>query len=138
MMPEEVTERPICIVEDSPPVRNLMEVLLAREGFSVVSFGRGEEVIDWLRHHRPLALLCDLVLPDIHGVEILRVLRSLPEGNKIPAIAVTGLSQESERQHYLQMGFDAYIVKPLSVATFAPEVQRVIKRKQAVESYERL
>lgn len=126
-------QRPICLVEDSPPIRKLMEILLTRAGFTVVSFENGRDAIEWLQQHgHPLALLCDLILPDIHGVEVLYALRALPGGEHIPAIAVTGLAQEREQQYYLQSGFDAYIVKPISTTTFAAEVKQVIERKSVV------
>ncbi len=122
-------QQPICLVEDSPPIRKLMEILLTKAGFSVVSFERGSEAIEWLRQARPLALICDLILPDTHGIEVLRALRALPGGEHVPAIAVTGLSQESEQRYYLQSGFDRYIVKPISTTTFAEEIRQVIERK---------
>jgi CheY-like chemotaxis protein len=120
---------PVCVVEDSPPIRKLMEVLLTRAGFSVVSFSGVADAVAWLQQHRPAAVLCDLVLPDGNGADVLRVVRALPEGERIPVIAVTGLAQESDREHYLRAGFDAYIVKPLSTATFAYEVQRIMEQK---------
>ncbi|MCS7169248.1 MAG: response regulator [Candidatus Kapabacteria bacterium] len=124
--------RPICVVEDGLPIRRLMEVLLTKAGYKVVAFEQGREAIEWLQHNRPLAVLSDLILPDVNGVEVLRAVRVQPGGGEIPVIAVTGLAQESDQQYYLQQGFDAYIVKPLSTATFAHEVRRAIERKQAL------
>ncbi|MCS7177364.1 MAG: response regulator [Candidatus Kapabacteria bacterium] len=118
-----------CVVEDSPPTRKLIEVLLTKAGFLVVAFGRIGEALQWLAQHRPVVVLSDLILPDGHGVEIVKAVRSLPNGWDIPVIAVTGLTQESDRQRYLQQGFDAYIVKPLSTTTFAYEVQQIVEQR---------
>lgn len=69
---------PVCVVEDSPPIRKLMEVLLTRAGFSVVSFSGVADAVAWLQQHRPAAVLCDLVLPDGNGADVLRVVRPCP------------------------------------------------------------
>lgn len=124
-------EQVVCIVEDSPPIRKLLEVLLSKEGFRPVGFERVADALAWLKAERPVAVVCDLILPDGNGADVLRAVRALPHGEHIPVIAVTGLAQEGERQRYLEQGFDAYIVKPISTATFAHEVRRIIERKQA-------
>ncbi|GBD07555.1 Phosphate regulon transcriptional regulatory protein PhoB [bacterium HR21] len=122
----------ICIVEDSPPIRRLMEVLLTKAGFAVVSFERVDEAIRWLQEHRPLAVLCDLILPDGNGIDVLRAVRAQPGGEQIPVVAVTGLAQEKDQEYYLHHGFDAYLIKPLSTVTFAAQVREILERKEAL------
>ncbi len=120
---------PICIVEDSPPIRRLMEVLLTKAGFSVVSFSGVGEAQAWLEEHRPLAVVCDLMLPDGDGLDILRTVRIQPWGEHVPVVAVTGLAHEKDQEYYLQQGFDAYIIKPLSTLTFAAQIKEILARK---------
>jgi CheY-like chemotaxis protein len=96
---------PICVIEDGAPIRKLIEVLLRKAGYEVVSFEQGRHAIEWLRENPVQAVLCDLILPDLNGVEVLRFVRSLPAGEGIPVIAVTGLAEERDRDLYLSAGF---------------------------------
>jgi CheY-like chemotaxis protein len=129
---------PICVIEDGAPIRKLIEVLLRKAGYEVVSFEQGRHAIEWLRENPVQAVLCDLILPDLNGVEVLRFVRSLPAGESIPVIAVTGLAEERDRNLYLSAGFDAYITKPISTATFAETVRQCIHEKERTRRTERV
>jgi two-component system cell cycle response regulator DivK len=60
---------------------------------------------------------------------VLELIRSLPGGDKIPVIAVTGFAQANDRDKFIALGFDSYIPKPISTATFVSEVNEVIELK---------
>lgn len=119
----------VCIVEDNKPVRKLLCTLLNKAGLNTIDFGEGMPAYDWIKEHKADCVIVDILLPDINGTEFLKRIRSLPEGDKIPVISVTGFAQEDDRQTYLDLGFDYYISKPVDTSTFAETVKQVIKHK---------
>ena len=124
------TEGIICIVEDVKPIMKLLTTILEKHGFQTIGFSDGKTSIEWLQKNTPLAVVLDILLPDINGTEILSIIRQQPIGNTIPIIAVTGFAQASDRDKYLEMGFDSYIAKPINTSTFPDEIRSVIEAKK--------
>lgn len=122
---------PICVIEDNTPIRKLLTTILERSGFKTVSFGDGTSAIEWLKQNKAVIVLVDFVLPDLDGGAIVDFIRHLPDGDKVPVIAVTGLAQEHDKERILKMGFDSYISKPIQTATFAKTVQEIIDKKNS-------
>jgi CheY-like chemotaxis protein len=121
--------KPICVVEDNAPIRKLFCTLLKKAGFEVVDFGDGASASGWLKNNQPLLLLVDILLPDMNGSDIMLEFKALEHGKDIPTVAATGLAHSQDREKFLAMGFDAYLIKPINTATFAKEIQDVIDQK---------
>lgn len=121
----------ICIIEDNTPIRKLFSTLLKRDGFQVVDFGDGATALAWLNDNMPNVMLCDILLPDMNGSDILSFVRQKTGGDKIPIIAATGFAKINDREKYLDMGFDGYISKPINTATFVQEVKDYIEAKRS-------
>lgn len=125
------TEGLICIIEDVKPIRKLLSTILEKHHFKTIEFSDGKTSIEWLQNNTPLAIVMDILLPDINGTEILTLVRQMPGGNAVPIIAVTGFAQASDRDKYLEMGFDSYIAKPINTTTFPDEITAVINAKKS-------
>lgn len=124
-------ENTICVIEDNMPIRKLFSTLLSKNGFQVVDFGDGATSLAWLKENMPNAILCDILLPDMNGSDILNFVRSKPDGAKVPIIAATGFAKINDREKYLEMGFDGYISKPINTATFVQEIKEYIEAKRS-------
>ncbi|MCK5741286.1 MAG: response regulator [Chlorobi bacterium] len=122
---------PVCIIEDNSINRKIFTQMLKYGGFSSVDFQYGSEAIEWMKDNTPLCVVLDILMPKLSGEEILKLIRALPDGDKIPVVAVTALVQETEVNKFLQQGFDGFIPKPANLATFANEVREVIDKKNA-------
>ena len=94
-----------------------------------MDFQHGADAIEWMKETTPACVVLDILMPKLSGEEILKLIRALPEGDKIPVVAVTALVQEAEVNKFLQQGFDGFIPKPADLATFANEVREVIDKK---------
>ena len=116
----------ICVIEDNSSVRKLYKILLQKSNFTVVEFEEGGSAIEWLAANKPLAVLCDDLLPDTSGKEVLTAIRSKKETKKIPVIAITGFAHASDRERYYGMGFDGYIAKPINTSSFVDEIRQII------------
>lgn len=119
----------ICVIEDMAPIRKLIKTILEKAGFRVADFPNGKSFLDWIKENEPIAVIVDILLPDINGTELLQHIRNLKNGNHIAIIAVTGFAQTSDKEKYLQLGFDAYMAKPINTLTFPDEIKLLIKQK---------
>ncbi len=116
----------IALVEDIDTITKLFTILLRKAGFDVVSFPNGEEACEWINGNQPLVVLCDIMLPTMDGVAVLRHIRSLPHGEKLPVIAVTALAMEGDKDKLMREGFSDYIAKPINSTTFVSQIRRHI------------
>jgi DNA-binding response OmpR family regulator len=126
-----MTELPttVCIIEDNAAIRKLFNIILKKHNFATVEFEEGTPAINWLRENIPSVVLCDDILPDINGRDIIKVLRQSAHGDKLCVIAVTGYALIADRDRYIALGFDGYIPKPINTGTFVDEIRAVIEAK---------
>jgi CheY-like chemotaxis protein len=82
--------RAVLVVEDEPGVRRAIGRLLADRGFSTIEAGNGREAIQRLSEETPVAIVIDLFMPVMSGVELLKALRRNTYYRKIPTVVVTG------------------------------------------------
>ncbi len=120
----EYTDAPntIVVIEDIDTITKLFTILLKKAGFSVVSFATGESAVEWMKTNRPTLVLCDIMLPGMTGVDVLRTVRTFPHGKDLPMIAVTALAMDGDRENLLASGFTDYIPKPINSATFVSQI----------------
>ena len=107
------TGRPVVLViEDEPQIRRFLRASLDAQGFSVEEAESGERGLAMAANRRPEAVVLDLGLPDIDGVEIIRRLR---EWSRVPIIVLSARSEEDDKIGALEAGADDYVVKPFGV-----------------------
>jgi len=116
----------IVIVEDESKISEILKSYLEAEGFEVLVTDSGAEGVEWARREMDLIIL-DLMLPDMSGEEVCRVIRS--ESN-VPIIMLTAKSSEEERIRGLGLGADDYVVKPFSPRELVLRVKAVLKRSR--------
>ena len=122
-------ERPdVLIVDDEPQVREVVATYLERAGFSVRSAADGREALVEIGRKRPDALVLDLMLPYVNGLEVLRQLRS--GGDEVPVIVLSARGSEPERVAGLELGADDYVAKPASPREIAARVRAVLRRSK--------
>lgn len=103
----------VLVVEDDPPVRNLITTTLKTNDYKYLSAQNGQQpaVIEALSHNPDIVLL-DLGLPDMDGVEIIRKIRSW---SNMPIIVISARTEDSDKIEALDAGADDYLTKPFSV-----------------------
>jgi two-component system, OmpR family, phosphate regulon response regulator PhoB len=120
----------ILVVEDEADIRQVVAYNLGLAGHETVLCDRGEPALAAARDKRPNLVLLDLMLPDISGLEVCRLLKSDPSLREIPVIMVTARSEEIDRVVGFELGVDDYVVKPFSVRELVLRVQAVLRRSQ--------
>ena len=101
----------VLAVDDEAGILKLLKLELAEQGFRVVTASSGEEALKVAEQQRPDIVLLDILVPDITGLEVMRVLR---DKSNAPVILVTAKDSDSDKVRGLELGADDYIVKPFS------------------------
>ena len=121
----------VLVVDDAPANLKLTELVLAGAGYDVQTAKDAEEALDKLRDFRPHAVLTDLRLPGMDGLELARRLRNDPATQDAVILAVTACALRSDERKAVAAGFDGYIVKPYDTRKLPAMVQQYLARTEA-------
>ena len=120
-------QRPtIFAVDDEPAIRRLVRLYLEEEGYRVVELASGEALVDRLSAERPVAVILDIGLPGISGIEATRIIR---EWSDVPVIIVSVRDNEESIVGALDVGADDYLVKPFSLAELGARLRAATRRR---------
>jgi len=117
----------IVVIEDIGSITKLLSIILRKAGYEVITFETGESACEWLRDNLPSLVLCDIMLPGMHGEEVLSYIRTLAHGNDLNVLAVTALANPGDRERLLRHGFTEHIAKPINPGTFISQIQEYIQ-----------
>jgi two-component system cell cycle response regulator DivK len=116
----------VLIVEDNELNMKLFNDLLEAHGYYTLQTKDGVEALRMARAHRPDLILMDIQLPEVSGLEVTKWLKEDDELRSIPIIAVTAFAMKGDEQKIRDGGCEAYIAKPISVASFMSTVERFL------------
>jgi len=122
-----MSEGTILLIEDHDEIADLVRLYVEREGFALVHARTGEEGLDMFARRVPRAVLLDLGLPGIDGVE---VARSIREKSDVPIIMLTARDSETDTIIGLEVGADDYVTKPFSPREVVARIQSVLRRSE--------
>src|SRR5437762_11749905 len=103
--------RRVLLIDDNLDAAESLAQLLMLSGHDTRTAGDGASGIRLARDFRPEIVFCDLGLPGMNGLDVARELRSLPLGQQMVLVALTGYGQTADRERTAQAGFDAHLVK---------------------------
>ena len=121
----------ILVIEDEQDLASLLDYNLKADGHQTELAHTGAAGLVRARAFKPELVLLDLMLPDVSGSEVARLLREAPETRATPLIIVTARGEESDRVKGLELGADDYVVKPFSVKELLLRVKAVLRRHEA-------
>ena len=120
--------RTILVVEDEPRIASLVRDYLEHAGFAVLTAGDGAGGLALARARRPDAIVLDLGLPKVDGLDVIRILRA---DSPVPIVVLTARGDETDRIIGLELGADDYVVKPFSPKELVARVRAVLRRAEA-------
>jgi DNA-binding response OmpR family regulator len=123
----------ILVVDDEPEAVELVEFNLKQAGFSVTTATDGEEALKKAKATLPALIVLDLMLPEIDGLEVCKLLRRDPATAGIPIIMLTAKAAEIDRVVGLELGADDYITKPFSPRELILRIRKILQRREAAE-----
>src|SRR4051795_2472775 len=118
----------ILVIEDEQDLAELLEYNLKADGHEPDVARTGAAGITRVKTFKPELVLLDLMLPDVSGSEVCRLIREMPDGKRLPIIMVTARGEETDRVRGLELGADDYVVKPFSVKELLLRVKIVLRR----------
>ena len=122
----------VLVVDDEPDVVDLVRYHLHRAGFEVLVAANGQSALQTAAAHRPDAIILDIMLPQMSGTEVLKLLRQHPDSASIPVLMLTARAETSERIAGLELGVDDYITKPFSPREVVLRTQNLLRRLRTV------
>jgi DNA-binding response OmpR family regulator len=130
-MENRIKDRRILVVDDEERMVRFIRLNLEHDGFQVVEAYNGTKAIDKVRSNLPDLILLDVMMPDMDGFEVLRIIR---EVSNVPVIMLTAKGEEDDRVRGLELGADDYITKPFSPRELVSRVRAVLRRTDSASS----
>ncbi len=120
--------RTILVVEDEPTLRETLVDALEADGFRVVAAADGREALTRFREERPDLVLLDLMLPELSGIEVTRIIRA---ESGTPIVMLTAKDSELDKVVGLELGADDYVTKPFSLRELTARIRALFRRSEA-------
>jgi len=120
----------ILVVEDDPDIAELVARYLDKAGFTTERVATGRDALTAIVARPPDALVLDLMLPHVDGLEVCRAVRANDRTAALPIIMLTARAEESERIVGLELGADDYLAKPFSPNELVARVRALLRRAQ--------
>ncbi len=122
---EKMAKFKVLVVDDDRNIVDLVRLYLERDGYQVFVAYDGLEALRLARQRRPDLIVLDLLLPEVDGLDVCRILRT---ESKVPIIMLTAKSTEEDKLIGLELGADDYITKPFSPRELVARVRAVLRR----------
>src|SRR5215469_15645494 len=118
----------ILVVEDDPRMQRVLQRMFADESYEVIKAGDGNSALELFRTKKPIAVVLDLILPQVSGRELCQKFKAVaPE---TPVIIVSAISEVVDKVLLLELGADDYVTKPFSPRELMARVQAAIRRRK--------
>jgi DNA-binding response OmpR family regulator len=118
----------ILVVEDEPTLRETLAYQLEQDGYRVVTAADGREALERFRSDKPDLVLLDVMLPELSGVEVTRILR---QESDVPILMLTARDSEIDKVVGLEVGADDYVTKPFSLREMQARIHAQLRRRDA-------
>ena len=126
--------RTILVVEDEPTLRETLAEALEGDGFHVIAAADGREALTRFRTDAPDLVLLDLMLPELGGMEVCRIIRA---ESGVPIVMLTAKDSELDKVVGLELGADDYVTKPFSLRELTARIGALFRRSDRAAVAER-
>ncbi|MGD8370427.1 MAG: response regulator [Syntrophobacterales bacterium] len=125
----------VLVVDDEQEIRDLLDSFLTAQGYKVILASDGTEAIELAVTENPQAIILDIKMPGIDGIEVCKRLKEKEETRLIPVIMITGF--EDNKIEALEMGADDFVNKPFDMAELSIRVKSVLQIRHLTNELER-
>jgi len=116
----------VLVIEDNPEILDNTTEILMMVGFQVITAVDGKAGVSTAVTQIPDIILCDIMMPEMNGYDVLKSLKQNPATAKIPFIYVTASAEKSEMIKAMEMGADGYVRKPFDVNELIDAIRKII------------
>jgi len=118
----------ILVIDDEEDIQELLTYNLNKEGYWVTCVGSGEEALARISQDRPDAVVLDLMLPGVDGLDVCRALKQNPATCAIPIVMLTAKGEDADVVVGLELGADDYVTKPFTPRVLLARLKVVLRR----------
>ncbi len=122
-----MTQKKILIADDNENIREALTYLLEDEGYSLSIAKDGAETLTKVREEHPDILFLDIMMPEVNGYDVCRIIKNEPSLKNIYVIMLTAKGQVAEQERGRAVGADEYIVKPFSPMEILSKIKDILK-----------
>ena len=126
-------KKQILIVEDENDCAELLSYHLQKDDYQTTIARNGKEAIEAVQRQTPDAVLLDVMMPELNGWEVCRIIRESAKGKSLPIIMLSALSDEEARLKGLSLGADDYLAKPYSMKELLLKMKKYIDQQQTIK-----
>ena len=123
-----MSKEKILVVDDEKDIVELLQYNLEKEGYKISSVFSGEQCLKNVKTELPDLILLDLMLPEIDGLDVCKILKSNPQTSDIPIVMLTAKGEETDIVLGLELGADDYITKPFNLRELLARIKTVLRR----------
>ena len=123
-----MSKEKILVVDDENDIVELLQYNLEKEGYRISCAFSGEKCLEFIKTKLPDLVLLDLMLPEIDGLDVCKVLKNNPQTSSIPIIMLTAKGEETDIVLGLELGADDCITKPFNLRELLARVKAVLRR----------
>jgi two-component system, OmpR family, KDP operon response regulator KdpE len=116
----------VLVIDDEPPIRRLLRTTLTAQDYRVIEAADGQEGLSLLRHEKPDVLVVDLGLPDIDGLELIRMIRA---ESPVPIVVLSSRDDEKGKVEALDLGADDYVTKPFGMEELVARLRTALRHR---------
>ncbi len=127
-MDEKLMKNLIVVIDDDNNLRNMLDIVLKKEGYDVISFNNGYEFLKQLKRLKPVLVISDIKMPDINGIDLLRHIKDVKYD--LPVIMITAYKSTSDAVEAMKFGAEDYIIKPFDIDELLKRVKKAIETKK--------
>jgi two-component system, OmpR family, KDP operon response regulator KdpE len=119
----------VLVIDDEPPIRKLLRMGLSTQGYEILEAANGKMALDLLSQ-KPALIVLDLGLPDIQGLELLRMIRGSNES--VPIVVLSSRGDEAGKVQALDLGADDYVIKPFGMEELLARMRAALRHQLQV------
>jgi DNA-binding response OmpR family regulator len=117
----------VLVVDDDPVIQKLLQVNFELEGYKVLTASDGIEGLERARAELPDAIILDIMMPRMNGLEVARALKASDDTRDIPVLLLSAKAQASDVAQGMEIGADDYVTKPFDPAELLERVGDLLK-----------
>jgi signal transduction histidine kinase/ligand-binding sensor domain-containing protein/DNA-binding response OmpR family regulator len=134
LVPDNTKSGLVLVIDDDKEIRRLLNDILA-DKFEVMEAGNGKEGIEAMKIRMPAVIVCDVIMPNMNGVEFVRIMKSQELTRHIPIVLLSGKSSIESQIEGIETGADAYLPKPFHPRHLKALIESLLGRNKAVTDY---
>ena len=122
----------VLVIDDEAPIRKLLRMGLGSQGYEVLEATDSKSALSILSEDKPTVIILDLGLPDVHGLELLQIIRK--QDQALPILVLSSYANEAAKVRALDLGADDYVTKPFGMAELLARLRTALRHRLCVEN----